>query len=239
MRDPTPQALDALLGDDATAEVLRTVTLAPERPHALAATQRLADLGYVVSVGHSDATADQVRAAADAGASMVTHVFNAQRPLGHREPGVPGAALSDDRLFVGTIVDGLHVHPRVVGLVYAAAPGRVVAVTDAVAPAGLPPGTSSMLGGHPVTLDASGLGRRADGTVAGAGIVLDEGVRRMLAAGHDPAGVLASATEVPARALGRDDVGHLRVGAAADLVWWDAAWRPRRVWVGGWERPPE
>jgi N-acetylglucosamine-6-phosphate deacetylase len=235
MCDPKPQALDVLLTDTATREVLRTVTLAPEREHAVAATRRLVDLGYVVSVGHSDATADVVRAAADAGASMVTHVFNAQRPLGHREPGVVGAALTDERLFVGTIVDGLHVDPRVVGLVYAAAPGRVVAVSDAVATAGLPPGASSQLGGHQVTNDATGLARRPDGTIAGAGIVLDEGVRRMIAAGHDAATVLASATEVPARSLRRDDIGHLRVGAVADLVWWDDAWTPQRVWMGGTE----
>jgi N-acetylglucosamine-6-phosphate deacetylase len=237
MCDPSPQALDVLLADDATRAVLRTVTLAPERQHALAATQRLVDLGYVVSVGHSDATADVVRAAADAGASMVTHVFNAQRPLGHREPGVPGAVLTDDRFFVGTIVDGRHVDPRVVGLIYAAAPGRVVAVTDAVAAAGLPPGTSSHLGGHPVTQHADGLARRSDGTIAGAGIVLDEGVRRMIAAGHDSAVVLSSATEVAARALRRDDLGHLRPGAVADLVWWDEVWQPARVWIGGTEVP--
>jgi N-acetylglucosamine-6-phosphate deacetylase len=86
-----------------------------------------------------------------------------------------------------------------------------------------------------VTNDATGLARRPDGTIAGAGIVLDEGVRRMIAAGHDAAAVLASATEAPARSLRRDDIGHLRVGAVADLVWWDDAWTPRRVWMGGTE----
>jgi N-acetylglucosamine-6-phosphate deacetylase len=239
MRDPSPAALDALLGHEPTAAVLRTVTLAPERPFALDAVARLAQAGVVVSVGHTGATADQVWAAADAGATMTTHVFNAQRPLGHREPGVPGAVLTDPRFFVGTIVDGRHVHPRVVGLVLAAAPGRVVAVTDAIVTAGLPSHTPQTFGGDPVENDDMGLGRRPDGTIAGSGIVLDEGVRRMVAAGLDPAVVLSSATEVPARSLRRDDIGVLRAGGLADLVWWDEHYRPRRVWVGGVELAPQ
>jgi N-acetylglucosamine-6-phosphate deacetylase len=92
-----------------------------------------------------------------------------------------------------------------------------------------------MFGGQPVTNDGHGLGRRDDGTIAGAGIVLDEGVRRMVAAGLDPATVIASATEVAARSLGRTDIGRIAVGAHADLVWWDRDWHPRRVWIGGRE----
>ncbi len=94
-----------------------------------------------------------------------------------------------------------------------------------------------MFGGQSVANDDAGVGRRPDGTIAGAGIVLDEAVRRMIAAGLDPADVLASCTEVAARSLHRTDVGHLAPGALADLVWWDEQWRPRRVWVGGVEIP--
>lgn len=231
--DPTPQALDALLDHPATVEVLRTVTLAPERPNALAAIRRLADRGLVVSVGHSDATAAEVWAAADAGATMATHLFNANRPLGHREPGVPGAVLADERFFVGVIIDTQHLHPAVLRLIYATAPRRVVGVTDAIVTAGLPNHTPLAFGGHTVVNDDTGLGRRLDGTIAGAGIVLDEGVRRMVAAGFDPATVLASCTEVPARSIGRPDLGTLAPGALADLVAWDADWHPTRVWVGG------
>jgi N-acetylglucosamine-6-phosphate deacetylase len=235
MLDPTPDALDTLLGNPATAAVLATVTLAPERPHALEAIRRLVAEGVVVSVGHSDATAAEVWAAADAGATMTTHIFNAQRPLEHREPGVAGAVLADERFYIGTIIDGQHLSPSVVKIVFAAAPGRVVGVTDAIVTAGLPNHTPLSFGGQPVANDETGLGRREDGTIAGAGIVLDEGVRRMIAAGLDPAAVLASCTEVAARSLGRTDVGHLAPGALADLVWWDEHWRPQRVWVGGAE----
>ena len=235
MLDPTQEALDELLGNEATREVLLTVTLAPERDHALEAIRRLVAAGIIVSVGHSDATAEEVWAAADAGATMTTHIFNAQRPFSHREPGVPGAVLADPRYFIGTIIDGQHVDPAVVKIVFAAAPGRVVGVTDAIVTAGLPNHTPLMFGGQPVTNDEHGLGRRDDGTIAGAGIVLDEAVRRMIAAGMDPATVIASSTEVAARSLGRTDIGHIAAGALADLVWWDEDWHPQRVWVGGAE----
>lgn len=235
MIDPTHQALDTLLGPEATRDVLLTVTVAPERQHALEAVRRLVDTGIIVSVGHTDATAAQVWAAADAGATMTTHIFNAQRPFRHREPGVPGAVMADERFFIGTVIDGQHLHPAVVKIVYAAAPGRVVAVTDAIVTAGLPNGTPLEFGGQLVTNDEHGLGRRPDGTIAGAGIVLDEGVRRMIGAGRDPATVITSCTETAARSIGRTDVGHLRSGAHADLVWWDDTWTPRRVWVAGRE----
>jgi N-acetylglucosamine-6-phosphate deacetylase len=237
MLDPTDDAIAVLLDNPATREMLLTVTLAPERDHALAAIRTFAAAGVVVSVGHSDATAEQVRAAADAGATMTTHIFNAQRPFGHREPGVPGAVLADPRFFIGTIIDGQHVDPAVVRIVYAAAPGRAVGVTDAIVTAGLPNHTPLMFGGQPVANDDTGLGRRSDGTIAGAGIVLDEGVRRMIAAGMDAAEVLASCTEVAAASVRRDDIGRIAPGALADLVWWDEDFYPRRIWVGGREIP--
>lgn len=235
MLAPSAENLDALLDDAVTREVLLTVTLAPELPHALEAIRRLTAEGYVVSVGHSDATGAETVAAADAGATMVTHLFNAQRPLGHREPGVVGAALADERFHLGTIIDTQHVAASVLGVVLAAAPGRVVGVTDAIVTAGLANHTWLDFGGESVANDATGLGRRADGTIAGAGIVLDEGVRRTIAAGLDPARILSACTEVAALSIGRADLGHLAAGALADLVWWDEAWQPQRVWIGGAE----
>ena len=233
MLAPSVENVDALLAAPGVRDALRTVTLAPELPGAVEATRRLSGEGYVVAVGHSDATAVQVYAAADAGATMCTHVFNAQRPLKAREPGVAGAVLADDRFFVGTILDAQHVDPSVVALVLRSAGRRTVGVTDAIVTAGLEPDQWHEFGGQPVANDARGLGRRPDGTIAGAGIVLDEGVRRMIAAGLDPAAVLAACTENAARSLGRTDVGHVAEGALADLVWWDATWHPSRVWVGG------
>ena len=234
MLDPTDEALDVLLGHPATKETLLTVTLAPERDHALDAIRRLVGEGIIVSVGHSDASAEQVWAAADAGATMTTHIFNAQRPFSHREPGVPGAVMTDERFFIGTIIDGQHVDPAAVKIVFAAAPGGR-GRHRRHRHRGLPNHTPLMFGGQPVENDDFGLGRRENGTIAGAGIVLDEGIRRMVAAGMDPATVLASCTEVAARSLNRNDIGRIAPGALADLVWWDADWFPRRVWVGGQE----
>ncbi len=134
------------------------MTLAPELPGALDAIRRLSGEGYIVAVGHSDATAAQVHAAGDAGATMTTHVFNAQRPLAPREPGVPGAVLADERFFVGTIIDGQHLDPRVVSLVLASAGRRTVGVTDAIVTAGLDAGAWLDFGGQPVANDARGWG---------------------------------------------------------------------------------
>lgn len=233
--DPTADRLDMLLDHPAVRRLLRMVTLAPEQPGGLDAVRRLAAAGIVVAIGHSDATAAQATAAAEAGAAAVTHVFNAMRPFTHRDPGLSGVALTDPRLRPCLIIDGQHVDAVAARLVFAAAGGRTVAVTDSIALAGLLPGARCCFGGAWATLGADGLGRRDDGTIAGAGIVLDEGIRRMIRAGIDPAAVLHAATQAPADLLGRPDLGRLAVGALADLVWWDEAWVPRRVWVGGME----
>ncbi len=231
LADPTAERLDPLLAHP----TLTMMTLAPERDGALDAIRRLVARGVRVSLGHTDATAEQVRAGTDAGATLVTHLYNAMRPFQHRDPGVPGAALTDPRLVCGLIGDGWHAHPLACRLAFQAAPGRIALVSDSVLLAGLPAGTTLTFGGLPATLDAHGLGRREDGTISGAGTLLDEDVRRMIAAGLDPALVLDAATRVPALALGRDDIGRLAQGARADLVLWDEDWHPRRVWVGGVE----
>lgn len=215
--------------------MLRTITLAPELAHALGATARLAAAGVIVSIGHSDATAEQAAAAIGAGARMVTHLFNAMRPFAHRDPGLSGVALTNSRLFVGLIIDGHHVHPIGCRLAFQAAALRIVAVTNSILIAGLPPGTEVEFGGAKVVVDDDGVGRRPDGTLAGAGIILDEGVRRMIVAGLDPALVLSSTTTTAAHAIQRQDLGRLAPGARADLVWWDDEWQVRRVWIGGRE----
>jgi N-acetylglucosamine-6-phosphate deacetylase len=228
----TPAAVDELLA--AGEDVLALVTLAPERPGGMAAISQLTAAGVLVSVGHSDAIARQVAEAADRGARMVTHLFNAQRPLHHREPGVAGQALADSRLTSGLIADLRHVCPQVCSIAFAAAPGRVVIVTDAAACAGMPPGRY-LLGGEPIELPP-GDGEppvRTDGTLAGSALRMDAGVANMVTAGVGLTDAVAAASRVPADLIGRPDLGRIAPGAAADLVWLGEDMRARATWIGG------
>ena len=226
--DPTPERIDALLEPGTMA----LLTLAPERRGALEAIARVADTGVLVSVGHSDATAEVVSAAADAGARMVTHLFNAQRGIHHREPGVAGQALADERLVCGLILDGHHVVDAIAEIAFAAAGERIALVTDAISATGVPPGVYD-LGGEPVIVREGAPPVRADGILAGANLRLDDAVARAVAIGVDPAVAIGAATRVPADLLGRPDLGRLAVGATADLVWLDSEFRARATWVGG------
>jgi N-acetylglucosamine-6-phosphate deacetylase len=230
--DPTPPAVATLI--DAGAGLLRLLTLAPELAGALAAIDQLTSAGVLVSVGHSDATAAQVAAAADHGARMVTHLFNAQRPLGHREPGVVGQALADERLTSGLIVDLHHVAAPVCGLAFRAAPGRIALVTDAASPAGMPPG-EYLLGGQPVRLPAADGAPpvRADGTLAGSALRMDVAVANAVACGVPLTAAVAAATRIPADLIGRPDLGRLAAGAAADLVWLGPDLRTQATWLAG------
>jgi N-acetylglucosamine-6-phosphate deacetylase len=229
---PTPELVDLILRDTTVMSALRMVTLAPELTGALEFVRRLVDAGVLVSVGHTDATAAQVKAAADAGARMVTHLFNAQRGLGHREPGVPGAALVDHRFTLGLIADLAHVAGDICKLVFQLAGDRVALVTDAVAAAGMPPGRYQ-LGGEDVLLTDDGVPRSPAGTIAGSALTLDRAVRNIIGIGVDPAVALCAATVVPADVIGEPTLGRLAPGARADLVWWDDEMRPRKVWVAG------
>ena len=230
--DPGPAAVGQLI--EAGRGLLRMVTLAPERPGALAAIGRLVAAGILVSVGHSDATADQVAAAAGRGARMVTHLFNAQRPLRHREPGVVGQALCDERLTSGLIADLEHVAAPVCGLAFRAAPGRIALVTDAAAAAGMPPG-EYLLGGERITLPEgdSAPPVRADGTLAGSALRLDKAVANAVRCGLALPAAVAAASRIPADLIGLPDLGRLAPGAAADLVWLSPELRTRATWIDG------
>ena len=232
MTDPTPEAVGALL--DAAQGHLTIMTLAPERPGALAAIRQLAGRGVLVSVGHSDALAWQVAKAADAGARMVTHLFNGQRPLHHREPGVAGQALADHRLTSGLIADFRHVAGPVTAIAFAAAPGRIALVTDAAASAGMPPG-QYMLGSQPIELPAGdGVPPvRPDGTLAGSALRMDVAVSNMVSVGVSLPTAVAAATRIPADLINRPDLGRIAPGARADLTWLGAGLRAEATWLAG------
>jgi len=230
LKEPTPERVRELVA--ATRDVLAVVTLAPELPGALDAIALLAGLGVVVSVGHSDARADQVARAADAGATFVTHLFNAQSGLHHREPGVVGEALTDPRLTVGLIADHEHVHPTACRLVLGAAAGRVALVTDAVAAAGMPPGRYP-LGDQVTVVEAGRAPRLPDGTLAGSGLTMPVALRNAVSDGYSAVAAVEAATRVPADLLGRPDLGRICPEAWGDLVWLADDLTVRAVWKAG------
>jgi len=227
---PSPAAVTELL--EAGRGLLRLMTLAPEADGALAAIGTLTAAGVLVSMGHSDATAAEVAAGAGAGARMVTHLFNAQRGLHHREPGVVGQALTDKRLTSGLIVDLSHVSAAACAIAFAAAPGRICLVTDAAACAGMPPGRY-LLGAQPVDLPPGGAPVRPGGTLAGSALRMDRAVSNAVAVGLGLPEAVAAASRIPADLIGRPDLGRLAAGAAADLTWLGDDLHAQAVWVAG------
>ncbi|MCX7707388.1 MAG: N-acetylglucosamine-6-phosphate deacetylase [Anaerolineae bacterium] len=198
---------------------VRLVTLAPELPGALPVVEALSSRGVLVGTGHSVATYEQAVAGFDAGVRYGTHLFNAMSALGHREPGLPGALLTDDRITVGFIADGVHTHPSLIKLVWQVlGSARLNLVTDAMAALGMPPGLHP-LGDFEVTVDEVSA-RLADGTLAGSILALDQALRNLITyGGCTLSQALATVTATPARALGLErERGRIAPGFVADLV---------------------
>lgn len=211
---------------------VRLITLAPELPGAIDLIRRLVARGVTVAVGHTDATWADAAAAAAAGASLGTHLFNAMRPLHHREPGAVGFLLSSD-LSVSVVADGKHLDPRIVELVARLkAPDRLIVVTDALAGLGMPPGRFE-LAGVEIVSDGT-IGRRIDGTLSGLLLPLDGAVGNLVQAGLAPEVAIRAATVNPARVLGLEDtIGRVEPGRVADLVLFDDGWRASATVIGG------
>jgi N-acetylglucosamine-6-phosphate deacetylase len=193
------------------------MTLAPELPGALELIAHLRSAGIVVSLGHTDATADEAHAAFDAGASMVTHLWNAQRQPTSREPAVGGVGMARADVHVGVICDLVHVAADTIRFTRAATGGRFVAVTDAVSLAGMADGEYRMHGRR-VTKHGSSI-RLDDGTLAGSAGRMDETLRHLVDLGLPLVDAVATMTTAPAAALGAPrGVGDLAVGGPADVV---------------------
>jgi N-acetylglucosamine-6-phosphate deacetylase len=192
---------------------------------------RLLDAG---PVSYMTLAPEPSHAAFDRGARTITHLFNAMRPLAHRDPGIAGAALAREDVVVQVIVDGVHLAPETVQLVLRAAAGRVALVTDAIAAAGNGDGRYR-LGGVDVTVH-DGVARREDGVLAGSLLTMVEAVQNLHELGAPLVQALEAASRVPARVLGRDDLGTLRPGARADVVVLDDRLELSRVLLSGRER---
>jgi N-acetylglucosamine-6-phosphate deacetylase len=229
-RDPDPTLLERLLESGR----IRLMTLAPELEGADVLIDLLLRRGVTVSCGHTDATADEANAAFDQGVRTVTHLFNAMRPLRHRDPGIAGTALAREDVVVQIILDGVHLAPETARLVWRAAAGRVALVTDAVSGAGVQDGSYS-LGGFEVKI-RDGVARGPDGQLAGSVLTMIEAVRNLHELGVPLGKALEAASAVPARVLGLPDIGRLAPGAPADVVVVDDNLQIERVLVGGQER---
>ena len=210
------------------------VTLAPEcvTPADIAA---LAARGAIVAAGHSEADAGTIDRAAAQGLTGATHLFNAMGPLGHREPGAAGAALTRDHLACGIIADGAHVRWEVLRLAWRAKPpGTLFLVSDAMAPVGAADAETFRIGNETARI-VDGCLRLADGRLAGSLLDMGEAVRNcVLHAGIPLGGALDMAAACPADFLGvGEDRGRLAPGLRADLVRLDDDLRVRATWIGG------
>jgi len=197
---------------------VRLMTLAPELPGAAELAAHAVKRGVRVSLGHSNATAAETRAAIAAGASSATHTFNAMRPLDHREPGILGEVLTDDGIFAELICDGIHSAPEMARIWWRAKGAkRAILVTDAMSAAGMPDG-EYQLGGFAVQV-ANGRATH-DGVLAGSVLTIDRALANCIAfTGATVEDGLRLVTANPAAMTGLGDgVGRVAVGLAANLV---------------------
>lgn len=229
IRSMTKADLDSLAAANCGSIML---TLAPNRVNA-ADIAKLVSLGIRVSLGHANATYEEVQVALNAGATSFTHLFNAMSQLTGREPGMVGAALAKGHSFIGVIADGYHVHDAALRLAFSAASyDRFMLVSDAMPPAAGGPDTF-MLQGRKVKC-VKGRLELDDGTLAGSNLTMDEAVRCCTSKLKVPlAKALQMASRNPARFLGRQDLGVIKPGALASLVHLDDQFNVTNTWVEG------
>jgi N-acetylglucosamine-6-phosphate deacetylase len=196
---------------------IRMMTIAPELDGARAVIAEAVRCGVCVSLGHSDSKLHDTRAAIEAGARHATHTFNAMRPLGHREPGIVAAVLTDPRLTADIIADGIHLDPTIVELFLKQKGAEsAVLITDATAATGMPDGRYR-LGWFEVEVK-NGM-CTAEGALAGSVLTMDRAVRNVTKfAGWSLQQALRLATLNPSRVVGLSGRGKLEAGAEADIV---------------------
>ncbi|PRS26243.1 N-acetylglucosamine-6-phosphate deacetylase [Bacillus sp. RJGP41] len=198
---------------------IKLVTLAPEQPNGLDLAAHLRGTGVVASIGHSDATYDQIDEAIQAGTTHVTHLYNGMRGLHHREPGVLGAAYLRDELYVELIADGIHCRPEMIKLAYDQITSeRMILITDSLRAKWLEKGTYD-LGGQPVNVDET-KATLSDGTLAGSILKMNDAIKNTMEyTGCSMTDIIKMTAENPAKQLrifGRK--GSIQVGKDADLV---------------------
>jgi N-acetylglucosamine-6-phosphate deacetylase len=214
--------------------VVRLITIAPEKTGALEMIKKGVDSGIRFAVGHSQASLEQMRTAIDAGLDQATHLFNGMPGLHHRDPGVIGAVLGDDRVRAQLIVDGVHIHPIVVKIATQAKGAQgIILITDATRAVGM--GDGEYLLGDEKIFVKNGVARTAQSGLGGSTLTMDTALRNLMAfTGLSLSKALATATINPASALELDGrKGMLKKGADADIVLLDADHQVRLTMVQG------
>lgn len=229
---PDTELFDKLYA--ASGNSVKTVTLAPETDGALELIKHLRKTGVTTSLGHTAANAEQMKRAIEAGATSVTHTFNAQSPFAHRDAGAAGIALGDDRLHCELIADGIHVSADAVKILLKCKPhDKISLITDSIRAKGADDGVSE-LGGQTVYVK-NGEARLADGTLAGSVLRMDRAVKFMIEkAGLSLGEAVDLATVNPAKKLGVYDLmGNIEIGKRADFAVLDRDLSVIRTIVGG------
>ncbi|MCX8071311.1 MAG: N-acetylglucosamine-6-phosphate deacetylase [Candidatus Binatia bacterium] len=233
MRPPDLAEFDDLVGR--SSGLVKMITVAPELPGALPLIAAAAERGITVALGHSEASEELTLVAVDAGATHVTHLYNAMAPFHHREPGLVGVALSEPSLTVELIADGHHVRPRALELAWRARGGAgMVLVSDAVA-LGLPQGEYELLGKRCVVQNGA-VRTAGGGALAGSALSLDQAVRNLFRwlPTIAPERVFEAAAVNPCRILGIDHAyGRIEAGYQADLVVLDQNYEVAYTIIGG------
>lgn len=230
LRHPEADDVQRLL--DAGAGTIRQVTVAPELPGGMEAIRRIVASGAAAAVGHTNADTAQAIAAFEAGATILTHAFNAMPGIHHREPGPVLAAAADHRVVLEAIADNVHLHPSVIKLLFDSAPGRVALVTDAMAAAGSADGSYDLGAVRVVVKD--GIARTVEtGSIAGSTLTQDVALRRAVDAGAPLVEAVRALTQTPAAAIGLGDaLGRIAPGYPGDAVVLDADLRVALVRTG-------
>ena len=216
---------------DAAEGLLRIVDVAPELPGAVEFTRRASEKCRV-SVAHTAAGYDQAAAVFDAGATHLTHLFNAMSGIHHRHPGPIGAASERENVTAELICDGIHVHPSAVRMAFRLFPGRICLISDALRCCGMADGSYS-LGGQEILL-SGGVARLTGGAIAGSAADLYQCMRRAVSFGIPREQAVWAATALPARVIGREsETGAIADGQEADFVICGGELEPEAVYLGG------
>ena len=212
--------------------LIKMMTIAPELTGGIELINYLKENGVIVAIAHSNASYEEAQKAFESGASHITHCFNAMPAIHHRSPGLVTAALENDDVSVQAIVDGIHLHPGIVRLLFKVkGADKMVLTTDALQAMGVGDG-NYLFGGHQVTVK-NGVARLKDGTLASSTVTMNKSLVNSVAFGIPLAAGIQMASTTPAKLLNLASVGEVREGDIADLVLLDKEFNVLRTWISG------